>query len=36
VILIDDGLLTYSSGRIAATPKGRQMLNSVLKMMLGG
>jgi len=36
VILIDDGLLAYSSGRIAATAKGRQMLNSVLKVMLGG
>jgi oxygen-independent coproporphyrinogen-3 oxidase len=36
VILVDDGLLHYSSDRVAATAKGRQMLNSVLKMMLGG
>ncbi len=36
VILIDDGLLHYAPDRIAATAKGRQMLNSVLKAMLGG
>lgn len=33
--LIEDGLLTNNCGRIAATPKGRKLLNAVLYELLG-
>ncbi len=36
VLLIDDGLIDYTPHRITATQKGRRVLNSVLKVMLGG
>jgi coproporphyrinogen III oxidase-like Fe-S oxidoreductase len=36
VLLIDDGLIDYTPERIVATQKGRRVLNSVLKVMLGG
>jgi putative oxygen-independent coproporphyrinogen III oxidase len=36
VLLIDEGLVDHTPERFAATVKGRRLLNSVLKVMLGG